>query len=197
MGKKVSLSVLVVSLSSVFLFGCSAGQRSDNGAAPIVSHKLGDVKSYAMQEDSDFSGDELNFEGSENFSQDMRAQIGHLNKKVYFGFDKFKVSSKDSAVVKQNAGFLLNNSDIPVMLTGNTDPRGSSSYNLHLGQRRAESVKAMLAKEGVPKDQICTVSYGELRPAAIVDNASGNWEKAYKLDRRVEFIYGQRCDGAI
>ena len=81
------------------------------------------------------------------------------------------------------------------MLTGNTDPRGSSSYNLHLGQRRAAAVKAMLIKEGVPAAQICTVSYGALRPAATVNNASGNWEKAYKLDRRVEFIYGQRCDG--
>ena len=195
MRKNILSSIFVVGFSSVLLYGCSAGERSDNDAAPIVSHKLGDVNSYAMQDGSDFSGDDLNFEGSENFSHDMREKIGHLNKKVYFGFDRFKVSAADSEIVKSNAAFLHNHSDIPVMLTGNTDPRGSSSYNLHLGQRRADSVKAMLIKEGVPADQICTVSYGELRPAATVNNASGNWEKAYKLDRRVEFIYGQRCDG--
>ena len=198
MRKNISLSIVragvgfSMGLAALLLSGCG-GERSD--AAPIVSHKLGDPSSYAMQDEEGFTGSNLDFDGSESLSPEARNELGMLKNKVYFGFDRFKVSGNNKSIVDKNAAFLSKHHDIPVMLTGNTDPRGSSSYNLHLGQRRADSVKSMLIKEGVSEGQICTVSYGELRPAATVDSSSGDWIKAYELDRRVEFVYGQRCEG--
>ena len=188
------ISSLAVAL---FLAGCSAGEKSGNKSAPIVSNKLGDVKSYAMQQDEEFSSDDLNFEGIENFSEEVKSEVSLLKHKVYFGFDRFSVSGDNKKYVQDNAKFLVKNPNIPVMLTGNTDPRGSQSYNFHLGERRANAVKAMLVKEGVPESQLCTVSYGDLRPAVTPNRASIDWKKAYKLDRRVEFVYGQKCEGEI
>jgi peptidoglycan-associated lipoprotein len=198
--KNISLSLVragvgfSMGLGVLLLSGCGA-ERSDKDAAPIVSHKLGDPSSYAMQDEEGFSGSNLDFDGSENLSPEARDELGMLKNKVYFGFDRFKVSGNNKSIVDKNAAFLSKHHDVPVMLTGNTDPRGSSSYNLHLGQNRADSVKSMLMKEGVSEKQICTVSYGELRPAATVDGSSGDWVKAYELDRRVEFVYGQKCEG--
>ena len=194
MRKVVSLSLISLVIGTSLLAGCSSPRKGAD--APIVSNRLGGGgHSYAIQGDGSFSGDDMEFYGSEQFSPELREHIGHLSRKIYFGFDKYRVSSKSKSAVQANALFLKQHPDIPVMLTGNTDPRGSQSYNFHLGQRRADSVKKELLKDGVPKNQICTVSYGELRPAASPDEFEGNRNKAYNLDRRVEFVYGQTCEG--
>ena len=194
MRKIISISLISLALGASLLSGCTSSRKGTD--APIVSNRIGGSShAYAMSSDGSFSGDDMDFYGSEQFSPELKEKIGHLSRKVYFGFDRFKVSSKAKPDVKANAMFLSQHPDIPVMLTGNTDPRGASSYNLHLGQRRADAVKKELLKDGVPASQICTVSYGELRPAATPDEFKGDWKKAYSLDRRVEFIYGQTCEG--
>ena len=194
MRKIISISLIGLAVGSSLLSGCTGSRKGAD--APIVSNRLGDKShAYGISNDGSFSGDDMDFYGSEKFSPELREQIGHLSRKVYFGFDGFKVSSKARPEVQDNAVFLVQHPDIPVMLTGNTDPRGASSYNLHLGQRRADAVKKELLKDGVPASQICTVSYGELRPAATPDEFKGDWKKAYSLDRRVEFVYGQTCEG--
>ena len=81
------------------------------------------------------------------------------------------------------------------MLAGNTDPRGSQEYNFHLGQRRADAVKSYMLSQGVAGSQICTVSYGELRPAATPAQFGGDWKQAYAQDRRTEIFYGKECGG--
>ena len=194
MRKIISISLIGLAVGSSLLSDCTGSRKGAD--APIVSNRLSDGShAYAINGDGSFSGDDMDFYGSEQFSPELREKIGHLSRKVYFGFDRFSVSSKERAIVQDNAVFLVQHPDIPVMLTGNTDPRGASSYNLHLGQRRADAVKKELLKDGVPASQICTVSYGELRPAATPDEFKGDWKKAYSLDRRVEFVYGQTCEG--
>jgi peptidoglycan-associated lipoprotein len=189
--KKIkSISLIGLAISTGLLSGCS-GTRQD-ADAPIVRNRLGGA-SHGYNQYGSISAEDMDFYGKEQFSPAMREQIGHLPRNLNFGFDKYKVGPKQRPAVKENAKFLIAHPDIPIMLTGNTDPRGSQSYNFHLGQRRADSVKSELLKDGVPASQICTVSYGELRPAASPDEFDGDWLKAYGLDRRVEFVYGQTC----
>jgi outer membrane protein OmpA-like peptidoglycan-associated protein len=138
------------------------------------------------------------FNGQETYaglSAAEQAAVAPLPKKVYFGFDKYNLNAQAAAVANQNAQVLLQNPGLHVLLAGNTDPRGSQDYNFHLGQRRANAVKDYFLQQGVADNQICTVSYGELRPGANPAQFGGNAKKAYALDRRTEIVYGQTCQG--
>ena len=118
-----------------------------------------------------------------------------LPKTVYFGFDQFHLNAAGKKVTDQNAKYLLQNPNVKVLLSGNTDPRGSQEYNFHLGKRRANAVYDYLASQGVPKSQMCTVSYGDLRPAASPSEFGGDWHKAYAKDRRTVLEYNKDCSG--
>ena len=121
--------------------------------------------------------------------------IAGLSKTVYFGFDQFHLNATGKKVADQNAKYLLQNPKVKVLLSGNTDPRGSQEYNFHLGKRRANAVYDYLASQGVPKSQMCTVSYGDLRPAASPSEFGGDWHKAYAKDRRTVLEYNKDCSG--
>ena len=73
---------------------------------------------------------------------------------------------------------------LKVRLEGNTDERGTREYNLALGERRANAVKAYLVAQGVSPSQIEVVSYGEEKP---VD--PGHNEAAWAKNRRVQIVY--------
>ena len=79
------------------------------------------------------------------------------------------------AALDENITIMLENGDISAMLQGHADERGTTDYNLALGQRRAESVRSYMANQGVAPTRLTTVSYGEERPARGGDNeqASG------------------------
>ena len=68
-----------------------------------------------------------------------------------------------------------------IVLEGHTDERGTTRYNLSLGQRRAESVKRLLVGKGLSPNRMRSVSYGEERPAE-----SGSNEASWSKNRRVE-----------
>lgn len=56
---------------------------------------------------------------------------------------------------------------LSITLAGNADERGSSEYNLALGQERAESVKRVLKLLGVPEARLEAISYGKEKPRAV------------------------------
>jgi len=68
-----------------------------------------------------------------------------------------------------------------VSVEGHTDSRASDAYNMRLSQRRAESVKAYLVKNGVAASRLTTIGYGESKPVASNKTAEGMQE-----NRRVE-----------
>lgn len=70
-----------------------------------------------------------------------------------------------------------------IRLEGHADERGTTDYNLALGQRRAEAVQAYLSTKGFPPSRLPVLSYGEERPA---DRASN--EAAWAKNRRVEMV---------
>lgn len=133
--------------------------------------------------------------GLANLSPQDQAQLTSMQRTVYFAFNSNSLDSSATNVAQANASFLLQHPGVSVLLAGNTDPRGSQEYNFHLGQRRADAVQSYLLQQGVSAQQICTVSYGELKPAASPQADSGNWQEAYRLDRRVDITYGQSCQG--
>ena len=71
---------------------------------------------------------------------------------------------------------------IKVIVEGNCDQRGTSEYNLALGERRAQAAAQYLTNLGIGSDRLSTVSYGKERPLD-----PGHSEAAYAKNRRDEF----------
>ena len=103
---------------------------------------------------------------------------------LYFDFNSSVVSSESQKVLLEHAGYLAQNDQVAVRLEGHADKRGSSGYNLSLGEQRAFAVQEFLRTNGVRAIQITAISYGEERPAM-----EGDSEAAYAKNRRVELIY--------
>ena len=103
---------------------------------------------------------------------------------TYYPFDVYVVQEEDKPVVQAHAKYLSEHSNRNVRLEGNCDERGSTEYNLGLGQRRADGVKKMLEVGGAKDSQIETVSYGEEKPRLTCHE-----EKCWKENRRTDLNY--------
>jgi len=105
----------------------------------------------------------------------------NLPKVVYFDFDSYVVKDEFRPVIEANAKALTGNRKMHMAVEGHTDDRGSSEYNLALGQRRAEAVVKSLTLLGADPTQLEAVSFGKERPAVQGDN-----EEAWAKNRRAE-----------
>ena len=87
---------------------------------------------------------------------------------VHFDLDKATLSADNRKIVEANAQAIKaaasSVSNYQVVVEGNCDDRGTTAYNIELGQKRAEEVKAYYVRLGVPADKVATVSYGEEKP---------------------------------
>ncbi|WP_019644590.1 peptidoglycan-associated lipoprotein Pal [Novispirillum itersonii] len=96
--------------------------------------------------------------------------------RVLFGFDQYNLSAEGQAVLKNQAAWLNKYTKYSVVVEGHADERGTREYNLALGERRANSVKAFLAAQGVKADRLKVVSYGKERPECG-DSTEACWAK--------------------
>ena len=105
----------------------------------------------------------------------------NLPRIVYFDFDSYVVKDDYRPVIEANAKALITNRKMKMAVEGHTDDRGSSEYNLALGQRRAEAVVKSLTLLGADQTQLEAVSFGKERPAV-----QGEDEAAWAKNRRAE-----------
>ena len=105
---------------------------------------------------------------------------------VYFDFDSYVVKDDYRPVIEANAKALTTNRKMKMAIEGHTDDRGSSEYNLALGQRRAEAVVKSLTLLGVKAAQVEATSFGKERPAVQGEN-----EEAWAKNRRAELMAAQ------
>jgi peptidoglycan-associated lipoprotein len=108
---------------------------------------------------------------------------GGLFEDIYFDYDKYDVRSDAKAVLQNVASWLLKNTPAKFLIEGHCDERGTSEYNLALGDRRARAVRDYLVALGIASDRVETISYGEEKPVCteITDEC---WAK----NRRAHFI---------
>ena len=118
---------------------------------------------------------------SVDVSANSSAAMGNLPRVVYFDYDSYIVKDEFRPVVEANAKALTGNPGMHLAVEGHTDDRGSSEYNLALGQRRAESVVKSLELLGAKPNQVEAVSFGKERPAVQGEN-----EDAWAKNRRAE-----------
>lgn len=126
---------------------------------------------------------------------DLQRQIAELNAKpterglvvtlgdVLFDTGKSELKSGAATNLAKLASFLNQYMDRSVLIEGHTDSVGNEGYNQALSQRRADSVKVWLMKQGVNSDRLVTSGKGEISPVSGNDSASGR-----QMNRRVEVI---------
>jgi peptidoglycan-associated lipoprotein len=112
--------------------------------------------------------------------------FGDVAQAPKFGFDEADLSDEDYVVLGKigrcvTTGPLRGRS---ITLVGRADPRGSASYNMRLGERRAKAVESFLVTFGVARSQITVTSQGER-------DATGKDEATWRTDRRVDILLGK------
>ena len=102
-----------------------------------------------------------------------------------FDFDSEQLTESEKAVLEQVAKCLTTGplKGRAVDLVGRADPRGETEYNMTLGNRRADNVKAAIVQAGLAASQIATSSRGEM-------DATGTDEASWEKDRRVDVMLG-------
>lgn len=105
-------------------------------------------------------------------------------KDVYFDYDKSDVRADQQSAIQADAQFLNQHSNINVTVEGHCDERGSTEYNLALGDQRASSVKNALVGAGVNASRIKTISYGKEKPFCTESN-----EACWQQNRRGHIVY--------
>ncbi len=95
---------------------------------------------------------------------------------AYFDLDKADIRTDARTALARSAEFLRQNAQIKILIEGHCDERGSTEYNLALGDRRAQAAKQFLISLGVSADRIDTVSWGKERPFCTTSD-EGCWQQ--------------------
>jgi len=104
-------------------------------------------------------------------------------KDAFFDYDKASVRDDQKAALNEDVSWLKANARVKVTVEGHCDERGTSEYNLGLGERRAKAVKDYLVAAGIAADRVATISYGKERPFVL-----GHDESAWKWNRRGHLV---------
>ncbi len=102
---------------------------------------------------------------------------------IYFDYNRSEIRPDARNLLRSNASAIGMGDGGRITVEGHCDERGSTEYNLALGERRANAVKRYLVDLGVPSSRLRTVSFGEDRPAV-----QGHDESAWRYNRRADFV---------
>lgn len=101
---------------------------------------------------------------------------------IFFDFDRFVIRDKARSGLEANADLLKSQSGEKILIEGHCDERGTSAYNLVLGERRVQAVAQYLQDLGVPSSQMQIRSYGKERPFCTEHS-----EACWQSNRRAHF----------
>lgn len=95
---------------------------------------------------------------------------------IYFDYDKADLRPDSTQVLAKIAEVMKGHPNWKVQIEGNCDSRGSTEYNLALGERRAGAARQQLIQDGVSQDALKTISYGKEKPVCTQENEDC-WQK--------------------
>jgi peptidoglycan-associated lipoprotein len=107
-------------------------------------------------------------------------------KDVFFAYDSYDIEPQYQKVLQADARFLQQHPNIKFTIEGHCDERGSTEFNLALGDNRANATKQALIQLGISGDRIRTISYGKEKPFCAESN-----ESCWQQNRRGHFVYQQ------
>ena len=99
--------------------------------------------------------------------EDLVANVGD---RVFYDYNKSALRADGKVSLDKQAAWLKQYASNNVQIAGNCDERGTTEYNLALGQRRANAASSYLKAKGVAAARMTTISYGKDRPTAMGSN---------------------------
>ena len=159
----------LIVVATLGLSACTKAKKADGEAG--VEAGMSDAGPQVTDQDMAFDR-----EGSDG------GKISGLNT-IFFEYDQARLSESAKSTLKGNADWIRANPNVTIQIEGHTDSRGSTEYNLSLGERRAKSVRQYLEGLGVESRRLTIISYGEEKPLAQGDN-----ESAWSKNRRANFV---------
>jgi len=162
------LKTIVLALSVFTLItACSSKEKEASVIDTVEVDGAGDIGTQALRFDP------------------MGSDSGNINglSSVNFEYDQFALSSDARSKLAANAEWLSANPGVSLQVEGHCDSRGSIEYNLTLGERRANAVKAYLVSLGVDANRLSVISYGEEKPVS-----TGDGESDHYANRRANFV---------
>jgi peptidoglycan-associated lipoprotein len=102
--------------------------------------------------------------------------------RTFFELDSADLTADAKSVLNENAGVLREHGDVKLEIQGHADERGTTEYNLALGQKRAQAVYDFLVNAGIGTSRLAVISYGEESPLTAESS-----EQAWSENRRAEF----------
>lgn len=117
-------------------------------------------------------------------SDDPNAGKGdcQLEPRIFFAFNEASIAGEAKAALDKNAQCLKQKGELKITIEGHCDERGTTEYNLALGERRAKATLDYLKSLGIDSARVKVVSFGEEQPL----ETSGT-EDAWTKNRRAEF----------
>lgn len=161
----------LLGLASLFLVACSSSPINSTASGNASGANAGAVQSQIV----DANGLPLILTSPASVLSE---------RSIYFDLDRYEVREEYRALLSEHAKFLKENPQFLMLIQGNTDERGSSEYNLSLGQKRANAVRRVLTLLGVDEMQLESVSLGKEKPRAL-----GHNEAAWAENRRADLLY--------
>ena len=155
------------------VFAVSCGKKNVKQAAQAPTQ----VQEAAVP---DLDGDVSEREGSLR-GKDYAADAELLA--VHFDYDRSELSEETRKILRENAAALKKRPAVEVQVSGHCDERGTTEYNLALGQRRANAVRNYYKYLGVKLSRMSTISYGEEHPVC-----QGSDEECLSRNRRAETL---------
>ena len=190
---------VIVLLAAILLTGCGRGAVSpetpDDMAAAAAAAEA-EAKAAALAEEQMLIERTMRAEEQAQQAEAMRqaalaetaemARAAFANEDVHFAFDSFLLDAEAERILAQKAGWLQDNPAVSAQIEGHCDERGTSAYNLALGERRANAVQQYLTVLGIGPGRLSTISYGEEQPLD-----PGHDEAAWSRNRRAHFVIVQ------
>ncbi len=171
------------------LTGCSSvnlDESSDQGitgTAPIESLKNNDVASNQKTTENKIIEkplSEITFTQRKQIEKKLQ-KFQSFEPSIYFDYDDFKIKTEYQKLIQLTYELMTLNPNYDLLIEGHSDERGTTEYNLALGQKRAEAVLKALEQLGISQSRIDAISFGEEKPVAIGSNSIA-WGKNRRAD---------------
>ena len=159
MFKKIFAGILLF----IFIVGCSSKK---------VKEEQG-----KQSADNAISSEAMSFDPQGSDSQ----KIDGL-RSIHFPFDRSALEKSEKEILAKNAEWIKAHSSVSVQIEGHCDLKGSTEYNLALGERRAKTAQDYLLSLGVKADQLSIISYGKEVQVCTVED-----EQCRQQNRRAAF----------
>ena len=181
------MKTIVVLVSTLFFVACSTPKPNSVQPAGNVS-KASETSAPAKAPAAALAPAPAPATPQKSEADKLAAELQKLHhESVYFDYNEYSLKPGYRDVIEQHAANYKKHKNTTLTLEGNADERGSSAYNMALGEKRATAVKKVLVTLGVPASKIKVVSYGNTKPKLVCHE-----EMCWKENRRVDFIFTQK-----